>query len=119
MIKASHITAVLTRNGQEMTLTHAVAGTFDSVTGAFTGGSSSSVTVNGITTNYGSMDRLSSANMPGSTIQTGDKKAIITAETKPLVGDTLTIMGTVWSIIAADSLDPQGETLLYNCQIRR
>lgn len=114
-MNAASIAQTLRAKGQAMTLTRAIAGTFDPVTGGGTGGSTATYTVNGITKSY----KLSSINQPNSLILSGDKQAIIEATTPPIVGDTLTIMGTVWSVIAVDELSPQGVALLYYAQIRK
>lgn len=115
MPSAADIAAKLQAKGQAMTLSHASAGTFDPTTGGVTGSTTTTTTVYGITKSY----RDGLINAPGSMILAGDKKAIISALTAPAVGDTLTIMTVVWVIVAIDALEPQGETLLYTCQIRR
>lgn len=104
-----------------MTLTHAVAGTYDPVTGSMAGATTTTTTVYGITTNYSSITRLASANKTDSLILAGDKQAIIDAVSiVPLPGDTLTDKnGTAWKIIAVDAVDPAGTALLFKCQVRK
>ena len=116
MTEAESIAADLRADGQEMILSRVTPGIVDPVTGTITDSVEQQWTVYGITTNYNSQTRLSSQ---GLDIQSGDKKAIIEATVEPLPGDTLTIMGRVWRVIAADELSPQGEALLYTCQVRR
>ena len=99
-----------------MTLTHAVAGVYDPVAGSMTGGSSQTTTVYGITTSYGA----GITNRADSLILAGDKLAIIDAvSVVPVPGDTLTIAGEVWKIMAVDSVAPAGVAYLFKCQVRR
>ena len=84
--------------------------------GSTTGGVTQTFTVYGITKNYSDGVK----NSAGTLIQRGDQKAIIDAVTVvPVPGDTLTIRGEVWSVVAVDCLDPQGVALLYNMQVRQ
>lgn len=114
--EAESIAADLKADGQLMILSRSTAGEFDPVAGAVSGDIVQQWEVYGITANYNSQTRLASQ---GTEIQSGDKKAIIEATVEPLPGDTLQIMGRVWRIIAVDELSPQGEALLYTCQVRR
>ena len=119
-MNATGIRATLKSKGQAITLTHAVAGVYDPVTGTLTGGSSQTSTVYGITTNYNSQTRLSAQMRPDSLILAGDKQAIIDAvSVVPIPGDTLTIAGAVWKIIAVDAVDPAGVAYLFKCQVRK
>ena len=119
-MNATGIQAKLKAKGQAMTLTHAVAGVYDPVTGSMAGATTTTSTVYGITTNYSSITRLASANKPDSLILAGDKQAIIDAvSVVPVPGDTLTIAGEVWKIIAVDSVAPAGVAMLFKCQVRK
>lgn len=119
-MNAASIQATLKTKGQAMTLTRAVAGVYDPVAGGMTGGSSQAFTVYGITTNYNSMTRVASQMRPDSMILAGDKQAIIDAiSVEPLPGDTLTIQGVVWQVIAVDAVDPAGVAFIYKCQVRK
>lgn len=119
-MNATGIQATLKSKGQAMTLAHAVAGVYDPVAGSMTGGSSQTSTVYGITTNYNSQTRLTSQMRPDSLILAGDKLAIIDAvSVVPVPGDTLTIAGEVWKIMAVDSVAPAGVAYLFKCQVRK
>lgn len=119
-MNAADVQKKLRAKGQAMTLTRSVPGTYDPVTGNMTGGSTASYTLQGITTNYNSMTRLSAQMLPDSMIMAGDKQALVDAVTViPLPGDNLTISGEVWKIIAVDASAPAGVPLLYKCQVRR
>ena len=114
-MNATGIQATLKAKGQAMTLTHAVAGVYDPVTGSMAGATTTTSTVYGITTGY----RAGLINKPDSLILAGDKQAIVDAvSVVPLPGDTLTIKGVAWKIIAVDAVDPAGTALLFKCQVR-
>jgi len=115
-MNAASVAATLKAKGQAMTLTRVSGGTFDPVTGGIAGAVTQTFTVYGITTNY----RMESVNATNSLIQSGDKMAKIGATvTEPGPGDKLTIMGDVWTVIAVDTLAPQGVALMYTIQIRK
>ena len=124
--EAESIAADLKADGQLMILSRSTAGEFDPVAGAVSGDIVQQWEVYGITANYNSQTRLASQNQPGTAILTGDKKAIIGAVDKtgqpvePMTGDTLkTKKGVVWRVMAIDTVDPQGDDLLYVMQVRR
>lgn len=115
MTEAQSIAADLKADGQPMILSRVTPGELDPVAGRANDPVEQRWTVYGITSNYNSQTRLAAQG----TILQGDKKAIIGATVKPQVNDLLKIMGVNWRIVAFDDLSPQGETLLYTCQIRR
>ena len=115
MSTASDIAKSLNADGQSMTLTRMSGGILDPVAGTITGEVTQAWTVYGITKRY----KASEINASGGLILTGDKQAIIDSTVKPLPGDTLSIMGTVWKVISSDELSPQGEALLYYVQCRK
>ena len=115
MSTATDIAKSLKTDGQAMTLTRVSGGTLDPVAGTITGPVTQTWTVYGITKSY----KYSDINASGGLILSGDKQAIIDATVKPLPGDTLTIMSENWKVIGSDELSPQGEALLYWCQIRK
>lgn len=118
-MNSASIAKTLQSKGQAMVLTRVTGGVFDPVAGSVSGATTQNFTVYGITSNYSSITRIASANQPNSMILGGDKKAIISAGVVvPVPGDTLTIMGKVWTVIAVDALAPQGTDLLYTCQVR-
>lgn len=114
-MNASDIAQTLADKGQPMTLSRETVGVFDPITSSTTGAVVQTWPVYGITSNY----RLSDAMASNSLILTGDKIAIIGATVPPLVGDGLAIMGTGWKIISFDEVSPQGEALMYKCQVRK
>lgn len=115
MTQADSIAADLKRDGQAMTLARTTQGDYNPTTGIMGESVTQTWTVYGITKNY----RAGDINREGSLILSGDKKALISALVEPKPGDTLTIMSKIWSIIAVDELSPQGEALLYTCQVRK
>lgn len=115
-MNAASIAQTLKAKGQPMTLTRAVAGTYDPVAGTTTGSTTSTYTVYGITKSYAA----GLTNRPDSLILSGDKQAIIDAvSVVPLPGDTLTIKGAVWQVIAVDAVEPAGVAMLHKCQVRK
>lgn len=115
MTEAQSIAADLKADGQPMTLTRSTIGEYDPVEGVMPEPVTQTWTVYGITKSY----KVGDINREGSLILSGDKKALISALVEPKPGDTLTIMSKIWSIIAVDELSPQGEALLYTCQVRK
>ena len=110
------IAATMKDSGQSMTLTRTVPGDYDPVAGTSTGGSTQAFAIYGIVSSY----KDGVINQPGSLILTGDKKAIIDAvNVTPLPGDSLTIAGTTWKIMAVDTVEPAGVALLHKCQVRK
>lgn len=119
-MNTASIAQTLKAKGQPMTLTRAVAGTYDPVTGLATGATTATYTVQGITTNYNSQTRLAAQMRPDSLILAGDKQAIIDAAViAPAPGDTLTIAGIVWQVIAVDTVAPAGVAMMHKCQVRK
>ena len=115
MSTATDIAKSLKADGQAMTLTRVSGGVLDPVAGTITGAVTQTWPVYGITKRY----KASEINASGGLILTGDKQAIIDATVKPLPGDTISIMGTVWKVISSDELSPQGEALMHYVQCRK
>lgn len=121
MTEAANIAADLRKDGQAMVLTRTTSGAYDPPTGVTSAPVVQTWTVYGITKGY--KDGI--VNAVGTSIISGDKKAIIAAldslgaAITPIPGDTLTIMGEVWQVIAIDTLSPQGEALMHFLQVRR
>lgn len=115
-MNAASIRQTLRDKGQAMTLTRVSAGTYDPVAGTTTGSTTSTYTVYGITTSYAK----GLTNRPDSLILSGDKQAMIDAvSVVPLPGDTLTIKGVVWQVIAVDAVEPDGTAYIYKAQVRK
>ena len=113
------VAKALKLKGQPMTLSRDTGGAFDPVAGGITGAVAQTFTVYGITSNYNSFTKTSAQNNPDSLIKSGDKKAILSAGVvEPAPGDSLTIMGKVWTVISVDTLSPQGVDLMHTCQVR-
>ena len=115
-MNAASIAEKLKAKGQPMILSRSVGSVYDPITGGLTGGGSVNTTVYGITKSYGA----GITNKPDSLIKTGDKQAIVDAVAiVPVPGDTLTIAGEAWQIIAVEDVSPQGATLIYKLQVRK
>lgn len=115
-MNAASIAQTLRDKGQAMTLTRVSAGTYDPVAGTTTGSTTSTYTVYGITKSYAA----GLTNRPDSLILAGDMQAIVDATSiAPAPGDTLTIAGIVWQVIAVDTVAPAGVAMLHKCQVRK
>jgi hypothetical protein len=115
-MNAASIAQTFKAKGQPMTLTRTIAGTYDPVTGTATGATTATYTVQGITKSFAA----GLTNRPDSLILSGDKQAIVDAvSVVPLPGDTLTIKGVVWQVIAVDAVEPDGTAYIYKAQVRR
>lgn len=119
-MNAASIAQTLKAKGQPMTLTRVSAGTYDPVTGTTTGATTATYTLQGITISYNSLTRLAAQVRPDSLILAGDMQAIVDATSiAPAPGDSLTIAGIVWQVIAVDTVAPAGVAMLHKCQIRK
>jgi hypothetical protein len=115
-VNAATIAKTLQAKGQAMTLTRVSGGVFDPVTGATTGAVTQTWTVYGIESAF--RDNLSMA--AGALIQSGDRLAIIAADqTAPIPGDSLTIGGVVWHVIAVNAVNPAGAAYIFKVHIRK
>jgi hypothetical protein len=53
-------------------------------------------------------------------IQSGDRLAIVAADqATPIPGDSLTIGGVAWKIIAVTPVNPAGTALLFKLHVRK
>lgn len=121
---AAKILAMLKRFGVAVVLRRQTAGTYDPVTGEFSGAS---------TTDYSawalmiSQSMLQSGNagdryFDGTLIQTGDKMLILVASgltVTPQPKDQLIISDVTWQIVARITVEPGGEALLYQVLVRK
>lgn len=106
-------TRLLTKFGQQVTLSRHVAGAYDPSTG------SAVVTVTdqsgiGAVFDYGSKD------IDGMLILSGDKKLLLSATgiTAPQVDDTVTIGAIIYTVKGIKVEAPAGTPVLFECTIR-
>jgi len=133
-MNAAGIAKTLKAKGQAMTLTRVSGGTYDPVAGSVTTPVTTTYTVYGIETAF--RDGLTMS--AGTLIQSGDRQAVVAADQAtrwdaiadfdavtdffggiPIPGDSLTIGGIVWKVIAVTPVNPAGTALLFKCQVRK
>ncbi|WP_430434259.1 hypothetical protein [Methyloversatilis sp.] len=106
---------LLERFGRAVTLTRTTHGAYDSATGA--PGTGTTVTHAGTA----ALLEYQQRDIDGTHIRVGDLRAYIAPdiEITPQTGDTLTIGGEMWSVIASRPLAPAGVVVLHDAQVRR
>lgn len=115
-MNAASIAKTLKAKGQAMTLTRVSGGTYDPVAGSVTTPVTTTYTVYGIEAAF--RDGLTMS--AGTLIQSGDRQAVVAADqATPVPGDSLTIGGIVWKVIAVTPVNPAGTALLFKCQVRK
>ncbi len=115
--------ALLREFGQSATLTQVGAGTHNVATQVISGGSTTSTTVTVVELSY--KDGI--VNQPGSSIQAGDRKFLMSGLTPagvvlsvtPAPGDKLVVGGVTWMVKAVKTLKPGGTLVMHELQGRR
>lgn len=121
---AADVLAALQEDGFAVTLRRQTAGTYNPVTGEFSGES---------TTDYAAQALISSQNMSqtgntgeryfnGTLIQTGDKILMLAASglsVTPAPGDRLIIGSVAWQIVTLITVEPGGVALFYRVLVRK
>jgi hypothetical protein len=114
---------LLKGKGQTVTLTTQSSGTYDPATGSATVTTSTQYA-------YGAVFEYNTLqggryNGEETLIKEGDKQLLLsayktdgTALTAPVVNDTVTISGVVYTITRIKPLAPAGTTVIYDCNIR-
>lgn len=111
---------MLKGKGQSLTLTRNTAGAYNPATGESTV-TTTTQTGTGAVFDYGTK------NIDGTLIQAGDKKLLLSAFnsagaalTAPVINDTVTIGGVVYTIVEPlKTVAPGGIVCLYDCNIRK
>jgi len=133
-MNAAGIAKTLKAKGQAMTLTRVSGWTYDPVAGSVTAPVTTTYTVYGIETAF--RDGLTMS--AGTLIQSGDRQAVVAADqatrwdaiadfdavtdffgATPIPGDSLTIGGIVWKVIAVTPVNPAGTALLFKLHVRK
>lgn len=111
---ADTATEILTEFGAPAILTRSVPGTYDPTTGATA--APVVTTYNGI----GAKFDYSQRDIDGTQIKFGDQRFYLSTAgiVQPQTGDTLTIAGTVFDVIASRPLQPALTAVLHDVQIR-
>ena len=111
---------LLKGKGQSITLTKITAGTYNPATGGFTGAGTSTQTAYGAVFDYGAKQ------IDGTLIKAGDKQLLLsavktdgTALTAPVLGDTVSIGGVVYTLVEPlKTVGPAGITVIYEANLR-
>lgn len=111
---------LLKGKGQSITLTKVTAGTYNPATGAMTGTTTSTQTAYGAIFDYGAKQ------IDGTLIKAGDKQLLLsafktdgTALTAPVLGDTVSIGGVVYTLVEPlKTVGPAGITVIYEANLR-
>jgi len=111
---------LLRGKGQSLTLTRITAGTYNPATGAMTGASTSTQSAYGAIFDYGAKQ------IDGTLIKAGDKQLLLspfktdgTALTAPVLGDTVSIGGVVFTLVEPlKEVNPAGTVVLFDVNLR-
>ena len=111
---------LLKGKGQSLTITRITAGTYNPATGAMTGASTSTQAAYGAVFDYGAKQ------IDGTLIKAGDKQLLLsafktdgTALTAPVLGDTVSIGGVVYTLVEPlKTVGPAGITVIYEANLR-
>lgn len=106
---------LLERRGRAVTLTRKTTGAYDPATGAPGAGMTATHAGTAVLLEYAQRD------IDGTHIRVGDQRAYIAPDlaVTPQTGDTLTVGGDTWSVIASRPLAPAGVIVLHDVQVRR
>jgi len=111
---------LLKGKGQSITLTKITAGTYNPATGGMTGATTSTQTAYGAVFDYGAKQ------IDGTLIKAGDKQLLLsafktdgTALTAPVLGDTVSIGGVVFTLVEPlKEVNPAGTVVLFDVNLR-
>lgn len=106
---------LLERFGRSATLNRTTPGAYNPATGAPAAGTTTPHACTAALFEYSQRD------IDGTHIRVGDQRAYIAPDiaVTPQTGDTLTIGGDAWSVIASHPLSPAGVVVLHDVQVRR
>ena len=110
---AATANALIAEFGAPITLKRKTAGTLDKVTGIETGATTSTLTPNGLVTQY-------KANViDGTRIQGGDRLVILDNSQTPVMTDQVLVGVEYWNIVDIVSKNPAGTELVHLVQARK
>ncbi len=104
---------LLTQFGTDVTLTRTTTGEYDPATGS---ASQTTTTYTG----KGARFDYTQREIDGTMIRVGDQRVYLEVDgfVMPQTGDTLTLGGRVYQVVAARSVDPALTAVLYDVQVR-
>ena len=111
---------LLKGKGQPVTLTHTVPGTYDPATGGITNTTTTQ-------TAYGAIFDYGTKQIDGTLIKAGDKQLLLSAFktdgaalTAPVLGDTVSIGGVVYTLVEPlKEVNPAGTVVMYEVNMRK
>jgi hypothetical protein len=111
---AADVNGILAEFGAPAILSRTVPGSYDATTGTTTADVTTTYTGTGAKFEY------ESRAIDGSLIRQGDQRVYLSTVgiVNPQTGDTLTIGGTVYNVVASRPLQPALTAVLYDAQIR-
>jgi len=118
---AAEALAVVEEIGDLITLSLEQPGAYDPVSGSMTPGIAVTQTVRSILDNY-SLQSSGTQYADGSMIKRDDKKLLFGSaglEWAPTLETKITAAGQVWAVVAVSTLNPTGDLLAYELQVRR
>jgi len=110
---ASTASRLLTKYGQTVVFTRTTGATFSPSTGAYSGGTTTTVTGVGATFPYNIKE------IDGTLVQLGDVRVFFYATSAPLVGDNCAVDSVNYRVQSVEQLSPGGTVVLYTVQCRK
>jgi hypothetical protein len=113
--------AVVAEIGELVTMQIATAGSYDPVAGSTTPGETLTQQARAILDNYG-LQSSGTQYSDGTQIMRDDKKLFLPAaqlDWPPTLETTVTASGKAWQVISVQTINPTGDVLAYELQVRR
>ncbi len=104
--------SLLTKFGQNVTVTRAVVGTVDPVDGTGTPGTSTTFTA------YAAIFNYRKNLVDGVQVLSTDKKCLMQSGNEPMINDVVTTADGDFHIVSVDPLTPAGTVVKYDVQLR-
>jgi len=110
---AATASELLAEFGTTATLVRPAVGTYNPAAGTATSTPASHA-------GRGAMFEYAQRDIDGTVIRQGDMRVYLAADlaVTPQTGDTLTIGGKTWKVMASRPLAPAGVTVIHDCQVR-
>lgn len=109
------VAELVAKYGTAMTLNRTTGQVYDKVKGAFSVGSSAQLPTHGVLL---SIHRGSTFAQQPELVMAGDQTVLLSPETAVLEGDTISILGKIWSIAAISPIQPADVVLGYELLVR-
>ena len=110
---ASRAADLLERFGTTVTLSRTSGQTFNPVTEAATGGTTTTLTTTGV------LIPFKDALIDGTRVQSGDRMLVIDNSVAPAVTDKVLVGSVYWNILDIQTASPAGTALVYFVHVRQ